>query len=60
MPWFWQQADLAFLFFNGASGLPLRLAEKRESWVSVLQRDLGPAELGRIWPRLIRPARGMK
>lgn len=55
MPWFWRRADLAYLFFNGSSELPVRLAEKRDDWVSVLQRDLGPAELGRIWPRLIRP-----
>ena len=57
MPWFWRHADLAYLFFNGSSGLPIRLAEKRDDWVSVLQRDLGPAELERLWPRLIRPGR---
>jgi len=57
MPWFWWHADLAYLFFNGSSELPIRLAEKRDDWVSVLQRDLGPAELERLWPRLIRPGR---
>lgn len=56
MPWFWRTADLAFLFFNGSPESPIRLAEKRDNWVSVLQRDVGPSELERLWPRLIRPA----
>lgn len=60
MPWFWRQADLALLFFNGSSELPIRLAEKDGPWVSVLQRDLGPVELRKTWPRLIRPAKGKK
>ncbi len=60
LPWFWQHADFAYLFFNGSSELPIRLAEKRDNWVSALQRDLGPAELERLWPRLIRPARKKK
>ena len=60
MPWFWQHADLAFMFFNGSSESPIRLAEKRDNWVSVLQRDLGPVELERLWPRLVRPARNNK
>jgi predicted ABC-type ATPase len=60
MPWFWRRADLALLFFNGSSELPIRLAEKDGPWVSVLQRDLGPAELRKAWPRLIRPAKGTK
>jgi hypothetical protein len=55
MPWFWRQADLAYLFFNGASAPdPIRLAEKRDNWVSILQNDLGPAELESLWPRLLR------
>lgn len=60
MPWFWQHADLAFMFFNGSSDSPVRLAEKRDHWVSVVQRDLVPVELERLWPRLIRPARNRK
>jgi predicted ABC-type ATPase len=56
MPWFWRHADLAFLFFNGsASQDPVRLAEKRGDWVSILQTDLGPKELQALWPRLLRP-----
>jgi predicted ABC-type ATPase len=60
MPWFWQHADLAFMFFNGSTEAPILLAEKRDNWVSVLQRDLGPVELERLWPRLVRPARSRK
>jgi predicted ABC-type ATPase len=60
MPWFWQHADLAFMFFNGSSESPIRLAEKRDNWVSVLQRDLGPIELENLWPRLVRPPRSRK
>lgn len=60
LPWFWHEADHALLFFNGSSELPIRLAEKRDRWISVLQRDLGPAELRKTWPRLVRPARGTK
>ena len=56
MPWFWRHADLAFLFFNGTSATdPIRLAEKRGGWVSVLQKDLGPPELESLWPILVRP-----
>jgi predicted ABC-type ATPase len=56
MPWFWRQADLAYLFFNGASAPdPIRLAEKRDNWVSILQNDLGPTELESLWSRLLRP-----
>jgi predicted ABC-type ATPase len=62
VPWFWRHADLAFLFFNGTSAKdPIRLAEKRADWVSVLQSDLGPPELESLWPLLVRPlSRGGK
>jgi predicted ABC-type ATPase len=60
VPWFWRHADLAFLFFNGTSELPVRLAEKRDDWVSVLQRNLWPKELAKIWPRLFRPQQTAK
>jgi predicted ABC-type ATPase len=56
MPWFWRRADLAFLFFNGTSVTnPIRVAEKRADWVSVLQKNLGPPELESLWPLLVRP-----
>jgi predicted ABC-type ATPase len=56
MPWFWRHADLAFLFFNGTSATdPIRLAEKRGGWVSVLQKDLGPPELESLWALLAQP-----
>ena len=54
VPWFWKRADLAYLYFNGDEApFPIRLAEKRDNWVSILETDLGPRELSAIWPRLI-------
>ena len=61
VPWFWRRADLALLFFNGDEVQhPIRLAEKRDGWVSILENDLGPMELAKIKPLLLAPVRKRK